>query len=458
VETLNQSLLNNIVLLCIINTDFLKIVRPALRLDYIQAPQSREFLRICYEFWDNFKASPDNHFVDEVKRLIENLPEKPSLRLVAYAERLNKLEPPNPDYVLSRVNDFVRSQEYLQAALAFSKLAGQGEFDQATSIMLEALRTGATKAEAGVDYLSTTRPPMPSEELIVSTGIEHLDSILRGYYRKQLLCFMAPAKGGKTWACQYLALHALIHGLNVLHISHEMSQAMLEYRYDQALARMLSIFEKHSREVQLRYWEADAGMYTTTNQTYETVRNRDPVLEARRKLKTFGGTLRIKKYPMATVDVMEIERCIRHLENFEGFKPDVLINDYPDIMRPLDNRKELRHQINETYVHHKRLADEMDMLVVAPSQATMDSHRRSRKPSMKDFAEDKRKAANVDTAIAIWQTEEMVLDGEAVLYVIANRVGPMDTGCVVGQCYDLGQFCLWSRPLQRPRPKPEEEK
>ena len=125
------------------------------------------------------------------------------------------------------------------------------------------------------------------------------------------------------------------------------------------------------------------------------------------------------------------------------FIPDVVINDYVDIMDLTQYSKELRHQINAGYVWSKGLADKRRIVVITASQVNRDGMDR-RHVMRKHVGEDIRKLANVDSMFAIGRSPEDVKMGLAGLSVLAARGEEQDSYCVFAPCFDIGQFCLES--------------
>ena len=149
----------------------------------------------------------------------------------------------------------------------------------------------------------------------------------------------------------------------------------------------------------------------------------------------------VKKWPSGQCTPAEAEAYLAYLEAYRGFSADVVLLDYLDIMDLTALGKETRHQLNAAYVWAKGLADDRRCVVHTVSQVTTDALER-RWVRMRDVSEDRRKAGNCDLMMAIGKGPEEVKAGVAGIMVLANRAGPQGCGCVVSQCYDLGQFCM----------------
>ena len=134
---------------------------------------------------------------------------------------------------------------------------------------------------------------------------------------------------------------------------------------------------------------------------------------------------------LLAVDALgEVDRLLSYLERYESFIPDVFVNDYADIMAPSPGmeRKDERHILNDLYIRHKRLADERNILVITASQLNAAGGKK-RLVDRDNFANDIRKAANVDSAFAICQTEAQERANRGNLMVLLNRTGKQFFHC-----------------------------
>lgn len=176
----------------------------------------------------------------------------------------------------------------------------------------------------------------------------------------------------------------------------------------------------------------------------KTTQDIDVVKSVRWKASRFGGRLMIKKYPMGTCTMGELRHYIEYLEMYEGFIPDVVINDYPEKMKlPASDKR--NDTINDMYLECKGLADEKKFLMIIASQVTRDALKRT-KLKQGDSAEDIRKIGNVDLAIGIAQVGS---EGNRICEtVLTNRHGPQYVGCMFAQCLDIGQFCYKTWPMK----------
>ena len=309
-DAISQHLQDCFVYLCITSSDFLGLVRPILYPDYFTSAICSNCIRLCYDFWDMFNHAPGDHFHDELVRRLPEIGEEDSGYYVEYLQRIQQMSPPDFDYVLRRLSNFIQCREYESAAIRFAELVREGDYEDAQNVMYSALKSGVEKENIGCDYLSDLSGIMrrlDTDAILIPTGIEALDRLLRGYQRGDLGLIVGSYKGKKSWAIQHIAKMGLLHGKKVVYISHELSRKKLELRMDRmcgALVDPLTIFGREpskkleeGQEVVLRYRNKD-GCIKIDNEYRPSVYDDKHVKKIRKRMERFGGRLIIKKYPM----------------------------------------------------------------------------------------------------------------------------------------------------------------
>jgi len=263
--------------------------------------------------------------------------------------------------------------------------------------------------------------------------------------RTRLTCIFAGYKVGKTWGCIHLATEALTHGRKVLEISHEASGEEVEMRHDMMLGSLVS--EETEEDVEYYEYDDEGKKVGTIIETRDSVYNEKAVKKIRDNIRKFGGRAIIKKYPMGTCSIGEIERYLDYLETFKGFIPDLIINDYVEKMK-LSKSREGRDGINETYMHLKRIADERKVAVVTASQIKTKFLESATISEAGAAAEDARKLGNIDLGLFFGMNRTQERRGLMQAYVLVNRFGPQKFGCVVSRNLKVGQLVLDNWPIQ----------
>jgi len=357
-----------------------------------------------------------------------------------YCEKLSRLELGNAGYILDRLAQFALQRKWFQAGVDFTKKVRAGQLEEARGLISRSLREGyGAVLDSGIDVFSednvvdrvlkrnTTSPYM------LQWGIEPFDRLGIGMNRGWLILGAAPEKLGKTWMGVHIAKVALLNSLNVLFCSHgDLGLDELGDRFDQCFSGAL-------------HWRATGTVGVSTIADLKTVKS--GVNTAR----SFGGRLRTKWWPMNSCTMRQFDAYLDHLASNENFFPDVIINDYPELMKMSTND---RAGIDEIYKEHKRLAGERRCVVVGFSQVNKKSYSK-RTITMADFAEDKRKAAHCDGAYALCRSPAEEEQGTARFILFVDRhFGKMGYAVEIIQNYDLGQFCVGARSI----PKIEDKK
>ena len=447
-QLVSQHLIDNVLFLSIFNTEFLAAIRSAVPLELFSSIAAEKVANVCFSFFDNFGKAPDKHFGEEYTRAIRGLPETERKICIDYAERLQGVKAPTASYILSRIHDFVRGRTLENTAINIALLVKKGKYGAAETLMYNALRSGVGKENVGIDLTREESPWIRWEKQtdpLSSTGWKLIDRRIGGLYRGRVVVVMGKFKGMKSWSLINIGKEALRRGLTVVHISHENSAEEVEQRYYRIIG---SLTKSKNGNIKLpsRLWQGGVRTQYELKEKpvfFSSILDAPTVKKVQRTIRRFGGRLFIKKYPMGSASMVDISRYLDYLERFEKTVPDIIINDYADIQAPIDPKKDLRNQINETYIWHKRIADERNASVITASQMVRDAVEK-RKTSLTDFAEDIRKVANVDEAYSInqptkWEKERFA----RVALLVARESSTVGVDSIFGTNLDAGQVVEW---------------
>lgn len=445
-KQLSQHIQDCSIKLAIDNDNFLKLTHSILKPEYFSSTITETIFDLCQKFFITFKTAPKEHFAEELVKRIRKLSPEEQKFYLDYVDRIESIHNPNMDYIMKQLSKFVKKRTFEIAAMEFVSLTELGELEKAKALMFNALNSGIKYEEKGLWYLESPVPTYLSKDysdILMSTGIDELDKAIEGYRYGQFVVFLGSKKAKKTWALIHLGKTALISNLNVLHVTHEVKAEIVEKRYDMMFSSLTS--RQDVSDVTYKMYNTLGVEIEEVVEKRDTVLNADAINHIRKKLRGNIGQLIIKKYPMGSCTMLDIESLLDYLEIYEDFHCDVLINDYVDIMDVSDG-VESRHVLNKMYIHHKRIADERNILVATVSQSKQTAHRKG-KMTLTDFAEDTRKAANVDLAIGLVETKEEAENNRMRLWVLANRDGEQDIGCCISNNIKVGQFCIQSWPI-----------
>lgn len=238
--------------------------------------------------------------------------------------------------------------------------------------------------------------------------------------------------------------HCMIQRKKVLHVTLEMSEARTAQRYVQAL---FSISKREANVRTTRFVTDNLGRLIDFEEdqlnrpTLMDPGIRDFIskkLESQRKRR---APLIIKQFPTGALTVTMLKAYLDGLERFQKFVPDVVIIDYPDLMK-LDSDN-LRISTGQIYKDLRGIAVERNLAMVVASQGNREAAT-AKMVTDSMIAEDYSKIATSDNVLTYTQTEEEKKLGLARLYVANGRNDEDKFVVLVSQSYAIGQFCLSS--------------
>jgi hypothetical protein len=130
----------------------------------------------------------------------------------------------------------------------------------------------------------------------------------------------------------------------------------------------------------------------------------------------------------------------------EGWRPDVTIVDYMDILAPEpDAPKEHRHQLDHTWKVARRFSQERKCLLLSATQSDAASYGKSI-TTMMNFSENKRQLGHVSGMIGINHTDEEKMEGglNAGLVVAREKDFVMTKQCKILRSIPTGRPFLGS--------------
>jgi len=453
-ENISEHLQDSLVYLCITDDSFIKLVTNQVPNDFFSSDYIQETYKVLCKYYKEFNSAPKDHFHDELANHISkyNVSKELSEVIVRYISHLKEMFaiPPDVEYVLSRLNNFIREKTYIKSTYLFAELVEKNKFDEAQALMQETLRCGVQSQQLGVNYFTDdiSRPDKP--EQLFKLDIPEIDkSVL--IKRSDFITLAGSYKSGKSWFGHYMGVQALKAGLTVVHVSHENSKEETTIRYDMMIGGFVSD-TKEPRKVEITTLNS-RDKRESVIEVKKSVYDRKAVLKVRKTFSEMtGGKLFIQKYPMGVCSPGKLDSFIEQLENMENVKVDVCITDYADIMAPIDSSKQTRDAINDTYIYLKRIADDRGLVMITMSQINDEGAKSlilNGRLEGRHLSEDRRKFGNIDKGLFVGTNDEYEPFNEYIVGCFANRNGGVGRPCVVGRNLDIGQFLMYSYPMKR---------
>jgi hypothetical protein len=139
------------------------------------------------------------------------------------------------------------------------------------------------------------------------------------------------------------------------------------------------------------------------------------------KVQEIEGKLIVKEYPTKSSSVATLKNHLEKVIN-RGFKPDIILVDYADLLRPVSTLREKRHELETIYEQLRGLAQEYKCCVWTASQ-TNRSGLNAEVITMESISEAFNKCFVADFILSISRTAEDKLNNQGRIFIAKNRNG-----------------------------------
>lgn len=272
------------------------------------------------------------------------------------------------------------------------------------------------------------------------TAITPLDRVGVRLVPKTMILYMAPKNTGKSWSCIHIGRACALQGARVLHISLEMSREQVAKRYFQSWFSIASqqieikqakFVTEHGRAIAYRARPFEAKW------TYQDGNIRQRLSSVIRKRSRGLNRIKVVDFPTGSLTITQLENYLDALASHENFYPDVLIIDYPDLMRV--DRRNFRLELGEIYIALRGLAIERNLALWVPTQVNRLGIQKSSVESA-HVSEDISKLFTADIVLTYSQSETERKNGLGRLKLQYMRDGPVGLEIALVQNYAIGQY------------------
>lgn len=412
---------------------------------------SRSYRRIAEaaaKHLEEFGRAPQAHITDILEDDMRRGEEGILLRRIL--EDMAALAPTiQPDYVLTQLDKFITLRQISGAIEAASDAvqAGDAEKAQAALYSTDFNRKGSPgiwlhKPDEVLAFFNER------DEDFFPSGVNVLD--VRGIRprRKTMFLILAPKKTGKSWWLCEMGKQSLMHRKKVLHITLEMSEEECAKRYVQALFAMSST---SVGQIRVPIFKRDQlGRCSSIDFDVQVPEYLRPEIRAEiaKKLEALRNRppLLIKEFPTGNLSVAQLSSFLDSLARREHFEPDVLLIDYPKLMKhDLNN---LRLSIGRNLEELRGIGVERNIAIVAPAQGNRSSES-AKVVTSGMLGEDWSMAQTADVVCSISRTKAEREIGLARIFVDSARSMEDKYLVMISQSYTTGQFCLDSTYMSK---------
>ena len=353
------------------------------------------FLRKLLSHREEYGVHPSFHIMVSVIQT-QTADESESLRGALASFLAHIKANPNPssaDYIKEKALEFFKKQKLQEALIKSVGLIQESSYDKVAKLINDSLNLG-TNVDYGHDYeVDIEERYQIIMRHAIPTGWERLDKIQAGGLgRRELGIVIAPTGGGKSMVLAAIGANALREGKRVVHYTLELLDIVVARRYDSCLSGV------------------------PLNDLFQ---RKEAVVEA---VTAVDGKLLVKEYPTKSATTMTIKS---HMESLvrKGEKPDLVIVDYADILKPISSRHEKRNELESIYEELRGLASEFDCPVWTATQ-TNRTGLNQEVITMAEISEAFNKCFVADFIMTLSRTLEDKTTNTGRIYVAKNRNGP----------------------------------
>jgi replicative DNA helicase len=274
-------------------------------------------------------------------------------------------------------------------------------------------------AGAGLNYFHDPRERLTTElkyKKHIPTGILKLDGITGGGWSLEdtpLVIIVAPTGFGKSIMLCKFGSWAVLKGFKVIHITHELSETRTAARYDSLIGHV--------------------GQSQRLTDIERVVTKLNLVKDA------YGENLRIKEFPTKTCTPNQLRAYLEKIRDFEDFKPDIVINDYLDLMVANNNAYP-----DNDYAAQKRVSEELRAVaqeyqvpIITASQTNREGADDKELIKGVDIAESFGKVMTADMIVTMGASSEERIAGMASLFVSKYRNGVSGSKVIIKIDYEM---------------------
>lgn len=258
------------------------------------------------------------------------------------------------------------------------RLKANGEWKEVKDI------TEDDVVETKTGTTSISKKHFNSEEILYDISVEDVHC----YYSNGILSH-------NSWILASLGASAMKQGLNVVHYTLELNENYVGLRYDCCFTKI----------------------------DFQDIKNNSDAVK--KKLADVKGNLFVKYFPIKTVSAQGLKIHFERTMMIEGIKPDAIIVDYADLIRPIEKEKNSNSysDAGNVYEELRMIAGELGVPLWSASQSNragatehiVEAH---------NIADSYRKIMTADFVLGVSRNKNDKVNNTARVHVIKNRFGP----------------------------------
>jgi archaellum biogenesis ATPase FlaH len=361
---------------------------------FLELSYLRTFVKKVFDYRDKYSVHPSYKIMTTVLRSeLDNESETDKQQVRSFFARIYNGDVEGREYIKETALEFCRKQKLKEAMMESVKLLQTSSFDEISSVINNALKLGSDN-NFGHDYVKDFEARFQLKlRKAITTGWTEIDSVTKGGLGAgELGVVIAPTGAGKSMVLTHLGTQAVKDGKTVVHYTLELADSAIGNRYDSCLTG-----------VPLN------DLYTMKELVYEAVQEVE-------------GTLIIKEYPTKSASTRTLSTHLEKLRK-RDIKPDMIIVDYGDLLRPVTYQKEKRNELESIYEELRAIAQENQCPLWTASQ-TNRSGLNAEVITMESISEAFNKCFVADFIFSVSRTVDDKNNNTGRVFVAKNRNGP----------------------------------
>jgi len=371
---------------------FLQNIADVITADYFESPAHKWIIGVILDYYSKYHTYPTMEVLK-----IELKKEENEVLQISIKEELKQAYTATQDdidYVKEEFFNFCKNQRLREALLSSVDLLKTGEFEGIRKMIDEALKAGNEK-NIGHEYDKDVESRFREEEdkKIPFPWKVFNDITDGGIGGSNLMLLFAPPGIGKSTVVCNIAAHCIKTGYNIVYYTLELDERYVGKKIDSILTGVeVKMLKFHRKEVE------------------SAVRN-------------LKGRIVIKEYSPGRASLGTIESHLKQLEANNDFIPDLVIIDYPDLLKPRKVRKEAKEELDDIYTDLKGMAKDLKIPFVCPSQI-------NRMGAKDEIIEGDKVAGSfqkmmiADFSVSLSRRRKDKINGTGRFHIMKSRLGP----------------------------------
>ncbi len=369
-------------------------IQEVLETQYFELKYLQVFVDKIFGYKEKYNVHPTGKiFMTILRTELEDETDAIKKQTRDYFSRIYNTDVKDQDFIKNTSLDFCRKQTLKEAMIKSVGLLKNSSYDEIAKVINEALKLGSD-SDFGYDYVADfeRRFEIKARDPI-STGWDEIDTLCRGGLGNgELGVVIAPTGAGKSMVLVHLGAQALLQGKTVVHYTLELQDTSIGIRYDSCITGV-SLSEMHSFKEMI----------------YE-------------KVQEVSGKLIIKEYPTKSASTQTLKNHIEKLKQ-RDIKPDMILVDYGDLLKPVTVTREKRHDLESIYEELRAIAQENKCPVWTASQ-TNRSGLNAEVVTLESISEAYSKCFVADFICSVSRTIDDKNNNTGRMFVAKNRFGP----------------------------------